>query len=326
MLKAIKLEPCYAPLWAPKGHGQTILSFCLPDSPVTLASVPETLTLPDGDQLVLLYNAGASDYVVYLFHGLTGHASVSYMQRVATLCIQAGHSVYRVNHRDCGEGEGLARQPYHSGRGEDISEVIALGRRKHPDKQHIVIGFSLSGNALLTLLTGLRGTVLPDYAISVNAPIDLAASLVKLQTGFNKLYDIHFARGLRRVIDSKYQRGLLTHKLQKSCLRNVNDIDIFYTAPAGGFLSANDYYQTCSTAQHLHKVNVPTVLLTSRDDPFVPHEMYLKATLSKDVHLHIEPVGGHMGYLSRRKTPLGNHRWLDYALSSYLKCFTSKGR
>lgn len=322
MLKNLILEPCYAPLWAPKGHGQTILSFCLPETSPHLMSVPETLMLPDGDQLVLLYNAGHSDSVIYLFHGLTGHASVSYMQRIARLYVEAGHTVYRVNHRDCGEGQGLAKQPYHSGRGEDISEVIALGRRKHPNKQHIVIGFSLSGNALLTLVTGLRGSVLPDYAISVNAPIDLSASLVKLQRGFNKLYDIHFTRGLRRVLEAKYQRGLLAEKPLKAYLRNVNDIDVFYTAPAGGFLSADHYYETCSTAQHLHKVNIPTVLLTSRDDPFVPHEMYLKATLSKNVHLHIEPVGGHMGYLSRRKTPLGNHRWLDYALWSYVNCFT----
>lgn len=324
MLKTLKLEPCYAPLWAPRGHGQTILSFCLPDALINLASKPEALALPDGDQLVLLYNEGLSDYVIYLFHGLTGHASVSYMQRVAKLCVEEGHSVYRVNHRDCGEGRGLARQPYHSGRGEDISEVVALGRRKHPNKQHIVIGFSLSGNALLTLLTGQRGTVLPDYAISVNAPIDLSASLLKLQTGFNRVYDLHFAKGLRRVIDAKYQRGHLAQKPDLSRLRRVNDIDIFYTAPESGFLSAEHYYQTCSTAQHLHKIGIPTVLLTSRDDPFVPHDMYLKAALSKDVHLHIEPVGGHMGYLSRRKTPLGNHRWLDYAVLSYLKCFTEK--
>jgi hypothetical protein len=37
-------------------------------------------------------------------------------------------------------------------------------------KKHLVIGFSLSGNALLVLASGDRGSTLPDAVISVNAP------------------------------------------------------------------------------------------------------------------------------------------------------------
>jgi predicted alpha/beta-fold hydrolase len=60
---------------------------------------------------------------------------------------------------------------------------------------------------------------------------------------------------------------------------------------------------------------VPTVILTSLDDPFAPGGDVVKCALSPAVHLHTEPHGGHMGYLSRN---LAGFRWLDYALEHYL--------
>jgi predicted alpha/beta-fold hydrolase len=71
----------------------------------------------------------------------------------------------------------------------------------------------------------------------------------------------------------------------------------------------------------LDRIQRPTVILTSADDPFVPAISYREARTSASVHLHIEPVGGHMGYLSREKTPLGTKRWQDYAVDQTLLWF-----
>lgn len=318
MFSQLQFKPCQAPLWAKGGHLQTLWNFCLPDPKAVIASETHHVRLPDGDQLALLYTPGSSEWVIYLFHGLTGAASSNYMERTARLCISRNHSVYRVNHRGCGEGMGLAQFPYHSGRGEDVSEVIALGRKRHPHKRHIAVGFSLGGNALLNLLTGQRGHVLPDYALSVNAPIDLAAAALKLQEGVNRIYDLYFVNCLRQTVLQQYHAKHISQKLSISRLATLKMFDALYTAPVCGFKSVEDYYHTCSTHQHLTKITVPTILLTSNDDPFVPVASYQQASVSPSTHLHIEPVGGHLGYLSYLKTPLGHYRWLDYAL---LECF-----
>jgi predicted alpha/beta-fold hydrolase len=63
------------------------------------------------------------------------------------------------------------------------------------------------------------------------------------------------------------------------------------------------------------------VVITSKDDPFVNYKSYLQSSGSPNVKLHIEESGGHMGYLSNEKTPLGNRRWLDYAINETLKAF-----
>ena len=321
LLSPLSFQPCKAPLWARSGHAQTLWRFCLPMAKIHLPSEKKIVHLPDGDRLVLLYTPGHSDWVIYLFHGLSGDASSSYMANMAKLCINQGHSVYRVNHRGCGDGLHLAKQPYHSGRGEDISDVLAMGRAAHPHKKHIAIGFSLSGNALLNLLTGLKGQVMPDFAISVNAPIDLAAASAKLNDGLNRIYDLYFLQRLRRAVTLKYHAGHLPDKIIISRLSTLRQFDSLYTAPASGFASADDYYQQCSTQQHLTKITIPTILLTAFDDPFIPVESYLSARLSRSTRLHIERIGGHLGYLSRTKTPLGNHRWLDYALWQCLQNF-----
>lgn len=323
MNATLKLLPCHAPVWARSGHAQTLWGFGLPSAKVDLLSEKQYLPLADGDQLVLRYTPGDSSWVVYLFHGLTGDASSAYMARIAKLSHELGHSVYRVNHRDCGEGLGLARHPYHCGRGEDIAAVLALGKQQHPHKKHIAIGFSLSGNALLTLLAGLKGSVWPDYAISVNAPIDLHASATRIHQGFNKIYNYYFVQRLRQAVRLKRQAGHWSPQALISPFSALRQFDDWYTAPAAGFASVDEYYRQCSTHQHLHRITIPTVLLTAQDDPFVPVNSYLQARLSASVHLHIEKTGGHMGYLSRHKTPLGTHRWLDYALHQCLQRFTA---
>jgi predicted alpha/beta-fold hydrolase len=40
---------------------------------------------------------------------------------------------------------------------------------------------------------------------------------------------------------------------------------------------------------------------------------------SSFVKLHLEKMGGHMGYLTAKKTPLNSMRWMDYALDEFVK-------
>jgi predicted alpha/beta-fold hydrolase len=323
----LKIEPCRPPSWARSGHAQTILAHLLP-SP-TLVPRSELLgerieiALPGGDRLVARHIAGAGDHVLYVFHGLGGNISADYMVRTAALGRKLGWDVYLVNHRGCGEGRGLAKKPYHSGCGEDLSEVIRFGRARHPGKKHLAVGFSLSANALLILLSGKRGEILPDAAIAVNGPIDLANSSELLGKGLNKIYDFRFSAECRLDVRYRHRQGLLEKKYDFPWMTTLREFDAIYTSAEGGFASREDYYATCSTKDLLSSIQVPTVLLTAKDDPFIDYRDYLAAELPSSVHLHLEEVGGHMGYLNAAKTPLGSNRWLDYALWEYLRALSN---
>ena len=152
----MRLEPCIPPAWANSGHAQTILGHLLPSPKLENKGRRISIDLPDGDRLIGFAHHGTSNTCVYIFHGLAGSVDSSYIHRTALIARAQGHSVIIANHRGCGEGAGLARQPYHSGRGEDLAAVIAYGRKLFPRHRHVAIGFSLSGNALLLLVSRCR--------------------------------------------------------------------------------------------------------------------------------------------------------------------------
>lgn len=312
------LEPCVPPFWARGGHAQTVWAHFLPSPRLAERGERVAIALGDGDTLVGTHYPGKTGTVVYVFHGLGGDTDAAYMQRTALVARRQGHAVYLMNHRGCGEGRGLATFPYHSGRGEDLSRAIAEGRRRYPSHRHVAIGFSLSACALLNLLTGRRGDVLPDAAIAVNGPLHLDTSALALEKGFNRIYDLQFSFLCRQAIVHRQKAGRVRETYRFPRFGTLRDFDEVYTAPAGGFRDRDDYYATCSPRDHLHAIPIPTVLLTAKDDPFVHVGDYLSAKLSPTTSLHVEETGGHMGYLSARPTPLGTRRWLDYALHHYL--------
>ena len=313
-----KITPCRPPLWASTGHLQTILGHLLPSPSLIEKGEVLNVTLEkESERIHTTYIKGESSIVVYLFHGLGGSAEATYMQRTAIVARSLGHHVFINNHRGCGEGMGLATEPYHSGRAEDLSQVIAFGRKMLSAHFHIAIGFSLSANALLLLSAKVRAQVLPDLSICVNGPIDLDSASIKLTQGLNRIYDKRFVLELKSYVKLNKPEAF-------SIIKDVKDLrefDEVYTAPVGGFKNRADYYATCSAKSFLHKIEIPTVMISAEDDPFVQSNYYKKAQLSSSIILHLEKHGGHMGYLE--KNGLGYERWLDKALKTYLEAATS---
>jgi predicted alpha/beta-fold hydrolase len=322
MIEALKtarasIPPCSPPFWARNGHLQTLLGYLIPSA--TLSDKGEEFLIGlenENERIHTTYFKGSTSTVVYLFHGLGGSADSSYMHRTAIIAKSLGHHVFINNHRGCGNGVGLASNAYHSGRSEDLSKVIAFGRNMLPDHFHLAIGFSLSANALLLLSANVRANVLPDAAIAVNGPINLDLASIKLTQGLNQIYDKRFVVELTEYI--KMNRPHDLDRLKN--VKTLRDFDENLTAPVGGFLSRDNYYETCSAMKYLQDIQIPTVLLTSEDDPFVGVEAYKETKLSPSIVLHIEKMGGHMGYLS--SDGIGFERWLDRALKTYVQAFS----
>ena len=169
----------------------------------------------------------------------------------------------------------------------------------------------------MLLLAKVRGTILPDFAICVNGPIDLNYSSLKLTQGLNRIYDKRFVIELKRYVKVNHPEAV--NQIQN--VKNLREFDEVYTAPVGGFMNRAHYYEVCSAKFYLARIEIPTIMITAEDDPFVYVEDYQKSKLSSSIVLHVEKHGGHMGYLSR--TDLGYERWLDRALKVYLEAASS---
>jgi predicted alpha/beta-fold hydrolase len=324
-----KIHPLETPFWANSGHLQTLSAHLIPSEkfePKKTSPLEYTIPLQDGDAVKAYFSEGKKKVIVCMFHGLGGDILSDYMQRTAILASELELGVLLVNHRGAQSGIRLAKNPYHSGRGEDISDVIGWLRKKFPDHFLIAVGISMSGCMLLNLASGMRGHEKPDAMITVNAPLNLQKGSVRLSQGFNRVYDFRFVRKLNQQIQLKKKLGLIQESYSIPLFATLHEFDKIYTAKASGFQDREDYYSRCSPHANLERITIPTIMLHALDDPFVPVEDYLSAKVSSSVQLHVEKHGGHVGYYSgpalTLRLPHKNrvtHRWLDYFLCQSLQ-------
>ena len=317
-----EVRPLKAPRWADSGHTQTIFGHLIPSPTVNSQSLEElTIPLKDGDFLKAYYKPGRSHWIVSVFPGLGGDITADYMQRTALLCEKLGHGFVIANLRGAHTGIELAKNPYHSGCSQDISDLIDFMKIKAPGHTHITIGVSMSGTILLNLMTGRMGSTQPEGAITINGPLDLMDGSLRLKNGLNRLYDFRFVRRLNKDLEKKFSLGLLPQKYQIPISATIYDFDGIFTGPMSGYGSREAYYSTCSPKSYMKQVKNPLIMLHAADDPFVHVNHYLdiiQKGLPSNVEVHIENRGGHLGYLAGELTELGTYRWLDYFL---LKAF-----
>jgi hypothetical protein len=302
------------------GHLQTVVGYYLQNPKTISHTNRRDVPLPDGDRLVICENRpsrkSGDPAVIVFMHGLGGLASSPYMLRMAELFRNRGWITFRMNHRGCGQGVGLARNLYHSGRSDDISRVLMHVSKIYPEKPMIAVGFSLSGNALLKLLGEGRDPIPSNLAgaIAVTPPIDLSKCAAALCKTSNWIYNLRFVLMLKEAIRERQIHFADFPKIKFPLRMTVRDFDEICTAPLNGFASAEDYYAQCSAKQFLAAINTPTFLLASADDPFIPKETFDDLPPNHNLTVHIAPSGGHMGFVAAKKTPLGSRRWMDYAI------------
>ncbi len=61
---------------------------------------------------------------------------------------------------------------------------------------------------------------------------------------------------------------------------------------------ARDYYTKCSSKQFLKDIKTPTLIIHSKDDPFMIKDVIpTKNELSESVKLELTQKGGHVGFI-----------------------------
>jgi len=281
--------------------------------------------LPDGDILVV-HEDCPDDWlpggrIAILGHGMGGSSRSPLMVRLAAKLIGQGVRVFRYDMRGCGAGMGLAHQPYHAGRSDDLAAVVHSVLKScqgEPTPSIALVGVSLSGNILLKYLgeTADRVPSAVTRAIAINPPIDLARSVAALGRLLNRGYDRYFVGALCRHLMER-QRLLPSAPMPTHVFRprRLEEFDNQFTAPFSGFASGAEYYQQCSANQFLSRIEVPTMVITSSDDPLVPVEMFHKSrsTWSPHMRLCVTPGGGHVGYFAQAGID-PDPFWLDWRI------------
>lgn len=297
-----KFHPAW---WLPGAHAQTIGGRLLRRR-LHVEFRRERLDTPDGDFVDLDFALvpGVSDDspLVLVLHGLEGGSRSGYVLATLAALSRAGMRGVVLNFRSC-SGE-LNRLPrfYHAGDTGDVEWVLEHLQLRFPHTRLAAIGFSLGGNVLLKYL-GERGEDARRQvtaAVAVSVPFDLTAGANKLERGLGRVYAAWFMRNLLRKSRSK--AALLRDRCDTQRLagaRTLREFDDIATAPLHGFRDASHYYAESSSARYLAGIRVPTLILHSVDDPFLPAGSVPRNAMCENPYLSegITTSGGHVGFV-----------------------------
>ena len=241
--------------------------------------------------------------MLVIVHGLEGSCESKYMLGIAEKAWVRGWHAVRLNQRNCGGTERLTPTLYNSGMSGDyravLLELIAEGF-----EQIYFAGYSMGGN-LVTKMAGEWGAAPPKELRGVCAvcpALDLSACADALEEAENFLYQRHFVNGLME----RYKRkaDLFPERYSKNGfgrVGTVREFDDAITAPHFGFKDAEQYYEYAGAKKVIGDVSVPMLVITAKDDPFVPFAAILRAGVEKNplVKFVATDEGGHCGFISR---------------------------
>lgn len=243
-----------------------------------------------------------------LVHGLEGSSDSGYIRTLAALAFAAGFNVLRLNQRNCGGTERLTATLYNSGLSADFRAVLLeLVERDHLN-QIFFAGYSMGGNLVLKM-AGELGAEAPrelSGICGVCPTLDLAACVDAIERHENWLYQLRFVRDLKSRMRRKARLFPEQFKLDGlSSVRTLREFDEAITAPCCGYSSAADYYERASAMRTVHRITVPTLILTSKDDPVVPFESFGAPAIAGNpkIQLAATESGGHCAFISRRNGP-----------------------
>ena len=225
--------------------------------------------------------------------------------------------VVRLDLRGTGAGFRLARASYNAGCSADVRVALEAMHRLAPQSPLWLAGVSLGANVSLKLAGEAADRPVPGLAkvATIAPPVDLAECIRSIEHPRNRLYEMHFLRDLVR--EARLRAHLFREPRPPFPRRlSLRIFDDLYTAPRGGFRDAEDYYTRSSSAQFVPRVQLPTLILTARDDPFVMWQPIARLPCPANVEVRITDHGGHVGYLGRDGS--GGMCWGEWQVAQWL--------
>lgn len=214
----------------------------------------------DSDFLDLDCSLVNSDKLILAIHGLEGSSNSKYIQALCHEANKEGYDVIAINLRGCSGVPNHKLASYHSGKTDDIIEIVQHYTKKYDEIN--LVGYSLGGNIVLKLMGEFNQSHanLIHKAVGVSAPCDLKGSAQMLSLFENRLYQANFIKTLKEKAKEKINRHP-EYNLEKEKILSAlsfKEFDNYFTAPTHGFVDAEEYWDKSSSKAFLTRINKPT--------------------------------------------------------------------
>ncbi len=265
----------------------------------------ERILTPDDDFLDLDWLTANSRKLLIISHGLEGSSDRAYVKGLAKAVLASGYDILAWNFRGCSGEINKQLRFYHSGATDDLETVIAHAVSKMKYEEIALAGFSLGGNLTLKYLGESRVHPIISRAVVFSVPLHLQSSCAKISRPSNWIYANRFIKSLKKKILLK---SVAYPQLDTTPLPSIKTLEAFddrYTAPIHGYANAADYYNQNSSIHFLPDIEIPTLIINAKNDPFLSEECFPTEKLKhhKTVRIETPLRGGHVGF--SQFTPAG---------------------
>lgn len=305
------------PWWLTNPHLQTVWSTLFRRRKL-LDIKTDRHELADGDYLDLAWIGENRGPHVLILHGLGGCIHSPYANGLLHALDEAGYSPIFMHFRGCSGTPNRLPRSYHSGETGDLAHVIEYIGQVSERPLVALVGFSLGGNVLLKWLGEQREAVSIEVAVAVSVPFLLNDCARRLEKGLSRVYQAYLLRKLKCAYREKFAQIASPLDVDLNRLNNFFTFDDQITAPLHGFDGVHHYYATSSCRQYLKSIQIPTLIIHARDDPFMASTTIPKEEeLSSKITFELSEKGGHVGFVTGDR-PWRSSYWLEERIIEYL--------
>lgn len=323
------LQENYWPtFWCWESRLQTVMASFMRHTLPNIEYKREVFIFSDGGQAVLDWKNNKEDIpdqpIVLLLPGLTGSSQSEYVKTFVHVATQeVGARCVVFNFRGRGGHDLQTPRTYCAANSDDLAEILAHIKAKHPQAPVIAVGTSLGGIILGNYLAD-KGESAREFLVATflqSVCFDTFKGCKSLeQPGLNLLLNRHLANCLVESIRE------VKHLFANNCdldhvfsSKTIKEFDNRFTSKMFGYKNVNEYYSAARLASRLPSIKVPTLALNADDDPFQPRDSLPTDGATKSSHVAIlaTKYGGHIGFMEGA-IPTRYH-YSDRLLSQYLK-------
>jgi len=246
---------------------------------------------------------------VVLLHGWEGSADSLYVLSLAQLLFAQRFAVVRLNLRDHGDTHHLNRELFHSCRLPEVIGAVRALQQHFAGTALRLVGFSLGGNFMLRVAAQAREAGLDlAHVIAVSPVLDPAQTLTALERGLPG-YERYFVRKWLRSLRRKQAAWPESYDFRRLArLRGLRSMTAELVRSYSEFATLEDYLNGYAlTGARLAPLEVPALILTSRDDPIIPADGLARLARPAALSIIVTRYGGHCGFFQQLTGPT----WLE---------------
>ncbi len=234
--------------------------------------------------------------LILLLHGWEGSVNSAYMLHSGRYFFNRGYDIFRLNLRDHGESHHLNEGLFH---GALIDEVVraaehisTLSRRK----PFYIIGFSLGGNfALRIALNSIKNL---NHVFCISPLLDPYKTTQAIDTGLFS-YRYYFLRKWKRSLRTKERLFPHRYNFKKTYkMRSLMEITDYIVQNHSDFKDYRDYFNRYTLLDDtFSELKLPVTIYAASDDPVIPVSDYHSLNTNQNMHISLQPYGGHCGFI-----------------------------